>query len=705
MSGLADRLRPAAAQLDAWAPQATASELAFAAQATLAMLSSLFVAFAMGLDRPDWAAVTAFLMVQDTDGQAFWRGLTRIGGTLAGIGAGLAFLSCFAQDGGAMTLALAAWGGACAFLARDHAIPDAYACAVAALTTALVVLGAAARPDLPAIHIALARGAETTIGVLANLVVGAALFPRPSGPVAAGLAAAVRADLTAHARTVLAPSGAAAPEFGPAERRQAAQRLAALDVEIEALTHEGAVGLGRARAARALSSQLVLAFVELDALAHRLRRCGTDETLAPEIRMAWREAGEDLAPGGARAAADRLEAAARAAFPLDALAGATGARIGPALARWRARRSLLRLAGVLRAEATTLAPRAPVALSPAAAAETRRALARRDRGLAAAHGLRVALAYLLALLAWRYSGWASGGLAAALAGGMTTIVSIVLPRAAHAGAGRQVALGTLAAAAPLAALQAVAPGLEGFVAFALVCTPFLFAFSLIGAPRTRRLTGVGAIFLFGFGLEPANAGFAPPLQLANTVLVLMAAAAIQHLALTLVLPETSERSRRLLDRGMRRLLADAARRPPPRPADFAATAFDLLGDHAGALDFADPADRRRLARVSAAIVLGAELVELNRYATDPEAPPFLARQLAHLRGAMATLALRPTLGATPHDLLQAEAAVEALRAHLAQAPSPATQEALMIALHLRETLAEDRLCEPRRATPPRELVQ
>ncbi|MEE3098809.1 MAG: FUSC family protein, partial [Pseudomonadota bacterium] len=488
----------------------------------------------------------------------------------------------------------------------------------------------------------------------------------------------------------------------PEARRQAAQRLAAMDVEIEAVAAEGAVGLGRARAARALSSQLALAFVELDALAHRLRRCGPDGRLSAQVGRAWREADEGLAADDPMAAAERLEAATRAAFPLDAIADAAGARIAPALARWRARRALLRLAAVLRAEAGALDPRPPVAPSPAAAAETRRALARRDRGLAAVHGLRGGLAYLLALLAWRYSGWASGGLAAALAGGMTTIVSIVLPRAAHAGAGRQVAAGVLAAAAPLAALQAVAPGLEGFAAFALVCTPFLFAFSLIGAPRARRLTGVGAIFLFGFGLEPANAGFAPPLQLANTVLVLLAAAAIQHLALTLVLPETPERSRRLLDRGMRRLLAEAARRPPARPADFAATAFDLLGDHAGALDPAAPADRRRLARVSAAIVLGAELVELNRWAMGAEATPVVANRLADLRAVMATLALRPTLGAAPADLIRAAAAVEAIRSRLAQAPSPATREALMIALHLRETLAEDRLSEPPQAAPRRE---
>ena len=101
-------------------------------------------------------------------------------------------------------------------------------------------------------------------------------------------------------------------------------------------------------------------------------------------------------------------------------------------------------------------------------------------------------------------------------------------------------------------------------------------------------------------------------------------------------------------------------------------------------------------------MLGAELVELNRYAMGPEASQPLVARLADLRATLAALALRPSLNAAPQDLLRADAAVAALRNLQAQAPAPATREALMIALHLRETLAEDRLSEPPPANPDKE---
>ncbi|MFB0488687.1 putative membrane protein YccC [Methylobacterium sp. OAE515] len=99
-----------------------------------------------------------------TRGQVGRKGLWRVGGTILGLGAGLAGVAGFAQDSLAMGTFVALWFALNAYVGGRLPGLASYGAALSGLTAGLIVALSATDPG-SALEIALARGAEIVLGV------------------------------------------------------------------------------------------------------------------------------------------------------------------------------------------------------------------------------------------------------------------------------------------------------------------------------------------------------------------------------------------------------------------------------------------------------------------------------------------------------------------------------------------------------------
>ena len=114
--------------------------LVFALRTALAGFVALAVAYAMGLEHPHWAAMSAWASSQPMREQLLSRGLYRLGGSVVGVVFAVA-LVLVAQDSiWVLALGLAFWSALCAFLGNLQRGYMVYGCMLAGYSAAMVVL-------------------------------------------------------------------------------------------------------------------------------------------------------------------------------------------------------------------------------------------------------------------------------------------------------------------------------------------------------------------------------------------------------------------------------------------------------------------------------------------------------------------------------------------------------------------------------------
>ncbi|MCF3945094.1 FUSC family protein [Acidiphilium sp. AL] len=173
------RLRPSAAALCRDLPR----DLIFASCTAAAALLALYLAMALNLDTPHWAAWTVLTVSLPSPDHAFSKSLYRMIGTLVGAAMGIIFIAAFAQTPLIFSAAMALWAALCVYIGTRVRQYQTYALALTWLTTGIVAYASVADPG-NAFTIAVSRTAEVTLGVVcAGLA--AALF---AGHRAQGLA-------------------------------------------------------------------------------------------------------------------------------------------------------------------------------------------------------------------------------------------------------------------------------------------------------------------------------------------------------------------------------------------------------------------------------------------------------------------------------------------------------------------------------------
>ncbi|MBB3177644.1 FUSC family protein [Variovorax sp. Sphag1AA] len=141
----------------------------------LSVALAVGAAHALGLTDTWWAAISAFVVMQEDFGASLYRGALRILGTLAGAGLGIALGSLVAANAAAFvfTMGLAAWAGLFAALRFRHG----YAW-VLSLVTFVMVLCEAFSLRVQLVPFAMERVSNIVVGTVACVIVAGLTEPR-----------------------------------------------------------------------------------------------------------------------------------------------------------------------------------------------------------------------------------------------------------------------------------------------------------------------------------------------------------------------------------------------------------------------------------------------------------------------------------------------------------------------------------------------
>lgn len=225
--------------------------LQFACKTLLGGGLALWCAFRFGLEQPQWALMTAFIVAQPLSGMVVQKGLARLLGTLVGTFMSVLFMGVLDQAPWLFLLVMALWLGLCTAASTLLRSAWAYAFVLAGYTVAIICLPAISQP-LTVFDQAVARCTEICLGILCATATSALLWPQR---VEHQLAQQARATWQAGMQSVSgALSGA------PQERQgllEVLGRIVAVDAQREHAWFEGERGRQRGRALRVLTRDLL----------------------------------------------------------------------------------------------------------------------------------------------------------------------------------------------------------------------------------------------------------------------------------------------------------------------------------------------------------------------------------------------------------------------------------------------------------------
>jgi len=316
----------------------TASEgerLIFVAKCMAAAFTALWLAFRLGLDSPNTAMTTTFILALPSSGMVLEKAFYRMLGTVVGCAAALLFVALFPQQAPLLFLALALWTGVCTCGAAMYRNQQSYSFVLAGYTACMIGIPSLDHPTA-VFNLAVTRLTEVGLGIIVASVVHDALFPRHANR-------QVMVTVQARYQRFLTFCGEVMEQrLAPAEVELNHLRFAA---DIAALESGRAAAFFEAAHSRAHTRQLhafnhafmtaLTTFYTLHRLTHRLHAAGIspvvamieplDSMLAAALRAElapgapapdWRRVQADLAAGiaAARAALGSVERPVRIDF-------------------------------------------------------------------------------------------------------------------------------------------------------------------------------------------------------------------------------------------------------------------------------------------------------------------------------------------------------------------------------------------------------
>ncbi|MDY8107998.1 FUSC family protein [Fulvimarina sp. 2208YS6-2-32] len=606
----------------------------YAFKVTTAAGLTMFLAFLIDLPYTYWALLTLPLVVTPQSGMTVWRSAARVGGTLVGAVAGLAFVGMFAQNGLVMIACLALWIFGCGYNARSQLGFDGYAYGTAGLTALVVCIDTGANADM-AFSFAYWRTTETIIAVIASFVVLLTLFPRS---VRDDLVASFD-DATTRVFDLVRDAAALNEEQGAKARLGAATSLTGLYTLLRAQKLErNHVGPDFARL-RSATVRLNRVFIDSGGLSATVSRAAHHAILIGDLEAKRRrleglvadlpKPSDDIAASLARIAdlrgfADELERGQ--AMAKAALGSGEPERI-EGLLTYRMRETAAALADYLDAAVIVADPkRAPL---PDRAFDSRYA----DRSAAIQRGFRPAVAFFAVSMFWIFSGSGNGAILALITGALSLLIPTILPRAILATAGIKIFLGFMAGGALAFMLLLLLPHMNGFTGFLALFLPTIFVtFYVCKGPN--RAIALGATIMIAIALQPANDQTYDAVRLFNIVVTLSIMPAAFVSAMLIVLPEDKPWLRRHLARAGTSLMRAAADGDVKNEDSFIAKAIDVVADYGGDLDMDDEADAQLVNRVKAVAHAGHEMIAIDRLSRTGHLPEALAGDIATVRAAV-----------------------------------------------------------------------
>ncbi|MGE8294866.1 MAG: FUSC family protein [Pseudomonas sp.] len=247
---------------------------------------ALWCALRFGLEQPQWALMTAFIVAQPLSGMVVQKGLARLLGTLVGTFMAVVMMGLFAQAPLLFVPAFALWLGLCTASSTMLRSAWSYSFVLAGYTVAIIALPAVGKPQV-IFDEAIARCTEICLGIICATLSSALLWPQR-----------VERQLVRQARDAWQAGVTAARQAltGETQTRQGLlevlARIVAVDAQREHAWFEGARGRQRAVALRVLSRDLLGMLRLARGVARQWRQLSSAETqdVAPWLQ----EVGERL---------------------------------------------------------------------------------------------------------------------------------------------------------------------------------------------------------------------------------------------------------------------------------------------------------------------------------------------------------------------------------------------------------------------------
>ncbi len=469
----------------------------FSLKSYAAGMLAIYLALSIGLDRPYWSFLTAYIVAQPLAGAVLSKALFRVIGTVVGAGAAVLMVPALINAPELLVLAISGWLALCVFVSLLDRTPRSYMFVLAGYSAVLIVLPSVDSPGA-IFTVASLRVQEITLGILCGSLVHGVVFPRS---VAAFLLTRVStilqdAERWSHDSLALAPVPGV-----DAERRRLAADITELHQLSIHLPYETARTAPRVRTVRALQDQLSLLMPLGAAVDDRTARLQAHGGLPPEVAallvdtQAWLQTlDRDRDTRAAEAAV--LEARCDALEPQvhsgsswhDLLLLSLLSRLAALIAAHRDCREL--------AEQLATLDRRPVSPRVAELLEGRRGRELHVDWIGAARGaLGAFLTLAIGSAIWIASGWSDGSTAVMLAGVFLALFAAapdpLMPL-------RSFFWGTLVATI-LGAIYgyAIMPRLDGFGQLAAAMAPPLL---ILGAMmHSPKWMGIALPTLLGLG--------------------------------------------------------------------------------------------------------------------------------------------------------------------------------------------------------------
>ncbi|MCJ2182966.1 FUSC family protein [Novosphingobium sp. 1949] len=477
-----------------------------------AMLA-LYIAFSIGLERPYWAFLTAYIVSGPLAGAVVSKALFRLIGTFVGAVAAVALVPPLVHSPPLLVLAMATWLGLCVFVSLLDRTPRAYMFVLAGYTAGLIVWPTVDAPT-HIFLIASLRAQEIAIGILCSALVHAVVLPNSLSAFLLARADAIVHDAEAWSRDTLDVEPCHEVEI---ERRRLAQDITELHQLSVHLPFETSRPAPRVRVVRALQDNLSELLPLGAAIADRIAALRAQGSLADEDAAlladmrGWMErlATASLEEAGASGAA--LQARCAGLEPevgphsdwLTLLRMSLLARLAQAVDAHINARVLVRQLGTL--DRRPVSPRVPALLEGDGERPLHRDYAGALRGAAGAF-----ITIVLGSVVWIETGWSDGGTFLMLAGVFLSLFSAMdnsLPPVLGFFKGTFIA----AVAGALYGF-AILPMMSGFPELAISLAPCLLLLgAMLAVPRFSgfampAMLGLGSPFIvsesFGADLAP-----------------------------------------------------------------------------------------------------------------------------------------------------------------------------------------------------------
>ena len=167
-------------------PRFTRAEMLFSLKCLCAGVLALYLASRLGLSRPFWAMMTAYVVASPLAGSVRSKALYRVLGTVLGCAAILLILPSLDNAPELLTLAVALWVGGCLYLSLQDRSPSSYVFMLAGYTAALIGFPNVQTPQTLFDNATL-RVEEIIIGIVCATVVHSVVFPKGLAPAILGM--------------------------------------------------------------------------------------------------------------------------------------------------------------------------------------------------------------------------------------------------------------------------------------------------------------------------------------------------------------------------------------------------------------------------------------------------------------------------------------------------------------------------------------